>query len=158
MATRKSDILAPEDIIVDIKYTFSINPDDDHQYWLDDDRINKSRDIMQSYINSIDADIVLQMEVSRLGRLHYHGTIEFDHHKQVLKFFCISLRNLLNKTTIEIDNIVDLSEWHEYCQKGSHFELPHIITNKAQLERYKQLVKRIYLKQHPIDIEHKHYF
>lgn len=57
------------------------------------------------------------MEISKGGRLHFHGYIVF---KDILSFFLHNVERLQNNFTYEIDEINDLGKWHYYTIKQSH--------------------------------------
>lgn len=145
--TGLTNIVSPEDIRLNTKYTLNINPNDDHQYWQSDERVKLSSVWMQYSIDNIDAQINVQMEISRLGRLHFHGTIEWiGSNASVLAFFMDSLRSLLSKATINISEIQSLTEWNEYCNKGSIFNLPKFCTSDAKTKRLKNVEKPFTVK------------
>lgn len=135
----KVSIKAPEEIKKETPYTLSVNPDDDHQYWHSDERIKNSVRWMQQTINLIKAKIILHMEISRNGRLHYHGTITFANEKDIQRFYVLSLHSLLNKSTIEIDDISDSSCWDTYCTKSKHIIDVMVKTSDQAWKKLNQL-------------------
>lgn len=134
-------IMAPEDIEPLREYTFTLNPDDDHQYWAYPDRIDMVKEWGIHVIDKLSAQISLYIEISRLGRLHFHGTIKWNGSKQVLAFYCNELHDVLKHGQIEIGNIDSLSEWSEYCQKSKHIISLEIHTTDAHIKRLKNVEK-----------------
>lgn len=121
--THKMSIMSPELVLVDTEYTLTINPNDDFQFFNDigSERIKKSENhikyLMRKYPNFI---MNLQLEVSRTGRLHWHGTILFKKQKHITDFYLEAIHDLLLKHHIEMDTIADPQKWKEYCLKGKH--------------------------------------
>ena len=116
-------IISPELITVDTEYTFTVNPSDDFQFFkeIGSERIKKAQNHMTYIIRqNPNVKINLQLEISRTGRLHWHGTLMFKHLKHVTTFFLETIPDLLTKHHIEIDTIADKAKWKEYCLKQKH--------------------------------------
>lgn len=73
----------------------------------------------------------LFMEISKKGRLHFHGTITFEHYSNVLGFYMKSLNKI--DANICIKSIDDSVKWSEYCTKSKHlmelFEVKILFTD-----------------------------
>lgn len=119
----KKDILEPKEIELNVKYSFSVNPNDDYQFWdqLETERLSKSKNHMLCILKrNINMIIKLTIDVSRTGRIHWHGTIEFRHITTIRYFYTEFVHEILKKHTIEMDTIKDLKIWETYCSKTLH--------------------------------------
>lgn len=160
-----NDVLKIEDIKVDVKYTFNFNPNDDFQYWHATDRIDKLHKMAQYWLDDIDAIIEMQMEVSPLGRLHFHGTIKWglvanaplsapasqSGPSALLSFYLFTLPKLVTKGTLKIGNITDEAIWDTYCHKQKALSLPSLKTTDSHTKRLNKLSKPFTIKYKPID-------
>lgn len=131
-ANSKEQILAPDKVLINTLYTFTMNPNDDYQYWKEDEsqRISKSlrhiKFILRKYIY-INLDLII--DVSRTGRIHWHGTVNFKHENCIKRFFMEAIHELLTKFHIEMDTIADIDKWTAYCKKTLHFWNISVNTN-----------------------------
>lgn len=119
----KSGVLDPKLIKLDVKYTFTINPNDDFQYWKENEkeRIRMSIKHANYVLSKMScARCWLKMDISRVGRIHWHGTIEFKTFKNLRRFLLEHIHDLTLKHTIEIDTITDEKTWNDYCNKLNH--------------------------------------
>lgn len=110
----------PEHLNTNTTYSISLSPSDRQQYYESKDRVCKFK--TQWYGRflihlSPYASYDLYMEVSKEGRLHFHGTIQI---KDILNFYLISIPFMRDNMTYEIDTIKDLAEWLKYCTKQAH--------------------------------------
>lgn len=145
----KESILSPDKVELNIKYTFTVNPNDDFQYWGDQDRIKKATKHMQFICNRyINYDIELYMDISRTGRLHWHGTISFKTNTQILDFYVEIIHELLTKHQIDMDTIKDPLIWTTYCLKM--FNLLRVSIDNTK-NREKKLGKQVLPFQKPFD-------
>nr|UOF78872.1 rep protein [Cressdnaviricota sp.]UOF83105.1 rep protein [Cressdnaviricota sp.] len=145
----KKPILSPESITVNTSYTFTLNPCDDLQYFDQIDRIKSLEGYAINYILPVVPAIVdIYMEVSRAGRLHFHGTINFPTIAHIKDFYVNVIHKLSKKFQIEIDTICDPDKWREYCTKSSHLINVHLVTNKNLL---KKLNKQVVVNYIPIN-------
>lgn len=113
-------IVAPEDIDINVCYSLTINPSDDFQFFNSSSRLNQSREWMEYILFLYGQKIYINIfqEVSRRGRIHYHGKIKFKTIEALKTFYVEHLHNLLSKAHIEIDTISNPEEWDEYCRKS----------------------------------------
>jgi hypothetical protein len=117
-----SKLLSIEDVKLDTKYTFTVSPCDDHQYFNEDDREEKFRKLFKMYFKKwININVFLYPELSPRGRLHFHGTIMFKTEKSIKKFFLFYVSDILRKSQIEIDTIGDADTWRIYCSKQAKY-------------------------------------
>jgi len=147
---------APEEIQTDIEYTFSINPKDDFQYFDSENSLQRYQNFHKKAITYLlnyiapTCDYYLKIELSRMGRLHMHGTIKI---KDVFGFYCDSIIKLQKYGTYEIDTISEKKEWGEYMDKGLDYmgNRPRILTSKIAKEILttpKFFVEEIKTKEH----------
>lgn len=118
----KISIISPEEIDLKTTYTFSVNLCDDFQHWSDADRVEKfvkSSKLLLKHIAGI-TKFQLRLEISRTGRLHWHGTIRFINYNAVRTFFVDKIIILMRRATVEIDTCQDPTVWDEYCSKSKH--------------------------------------
>lgn len=119
----KLSILEPKVICLQTYYSITINPNDDYQFFNDIEsvRIKKAENhikyIMRKYIN---IRFSLYIDVSRVGRIHWHGTIMFPFINSIKFFYTEVINELLSKHHIEIDTINDSDKWFHYCTKTAH--------------------------------------
>lgn len=133
-------LISPEEIQVDVKYTLTLCPDDSLQFWNANEiqRLERSQDYIRSLLLNLgkNTDINIWLEVSRTGRIHYHGTIMFASKNSVKTFFLTKIHKIQDHFKIEIDTISDMDEWLDYCQKS--FDLWNIkITTKDAIKYIK---------------------
>jgi len=119
----KQSIISPDKMDLNTLYTFTISPNDDYQFWNDkeSERLKKATNhmkyIMRQHINVC---LWLQVDVSRNGRIHWHGTICFKYRTSLKEFYSEIIHELLTKHQIEMDTIKDLDIWTTYCNKVKH--------------------------------------
>lgn len=120
MNPHKKPILGPDKVSTNVRYTFTVAPNDDYQFWNDNEngRIKKATNHM-TYIVKRHPNInfVLNMDVSSTGRIHWHGTIMFKHDANIRYFYMEVIHDLLKNHQIEMDTIADIVVWDEYCHK-----------------------------------------
>lgn len=122
-APHKVPILEPQYMEINKKYTFTVSPDDSYQFFdqLGSERITKATNHMQSILDKNHfLDIDLWIDVSRTGRIHWHGTILFKHINHIRLFYEELVHEWTKKHQLEIDTIADEGKWTEYCQKVKH--------------------------------------
>lgn len=162
---KQNDVLSIEDIMSGIKYTFNFNPNDDFQYWHDNERVDKLLKMAQYWLDDIDAIIEMNMEVSPLGRLHFHGTIKWGLAPNgadglptvahaptaLLSFYLHTLPRLMKKGTLKIGIIQDAAIWETYCTKQKSLSLPSLKTSDSHAKRINKLQKPFTVKYKTID-------
>lgn len=147
----KQNIIAPENWELDTYYSITLNPCDDYQYWseISDERIKKSKNHMKYLIRRYcNIHMDLYLEISRTGRLHWHGTIKISHINHVREFYLVVIHELMTKHHVDVDTIEDMDKWIEYCTKGIkiinvNLMTSHVIKDKIGDTRF--------LLQKPID-------
>lgn len=137
----KQNIISPEMIKCNTLYSITINPDDDNQAWnfTGDERIDVvATNLELRIIQFPNAVIDCHMEISRNGRLHFHGTILFGANKDILDFYLNRIRTFQMHYNLEIDTIDDVRVWDEYCKKSKHL-IDKNVTTKTALEKRKKI-------------------
>lgn len=117
--TKRWACIAPEKVEPTEDYTFSINPD--KQFDNAKGRLklvqNEVCKILSLLGDSKTYSFELYPELSRGGRLHWHGTIRITN---VLAFFTNIIR-IRDFCTYELDTIEDPDKWDEYSKKGKGY-------------------------------------
>lgn len=120
---------APEDVIIGELYSFSFNPSRTPK----DGHLGKFINDMHTFIDGLNnCTIDMSPELSRMGRLHFHGVITID---KIIEFYLYDLHKLKDAGTFEIDTIQDIVKWNEYVYKQSKLMIiflnKEISTNKC---------------------------
>jgi hypothetical protein len=122
----KNSSLKIEDIKIDVFYAISISPDDNHQEWgiKKDNQSYKQRLDLFKTNQSLLINRILQpcryklfLEISPLGRLHWHGKIKFVDMDCVKRFYLTQIHQLTSVATFELDEIEDDDKWQAYITK-----------------------------------------
>lgn len=121
-------VISPEEIELNRDYTITLAPNDVGQHWGTHNRIETCKIQMSSLIQYFhkDIDYLIYMEVSRTGRLHWHGTINFKSYESIVDFYVDRIHNLQNHMLIEIDSIKDTEKWQLYCTKSQKMKFPKL--------------------------------
>lgn len=116
--TYKLDVLSPEVIEQNVFYTFSFNPKVQpvrHKAGFKCSAFTEwQNDVLRTFRKSTNAMYDLNLELSRAGRLHYHGKIKI---LNIINFYIQDLPHLADEGVIEIDTIKDSEVWEKYCHK-----------------------------------------
>lgn len=126
----KKTILEPQDIQIMVPYAITINFDPkvtSHtpDFW-------KTLYTETEIINTLYCNYELYPELSRAGKLHWHGIITFNNDIEIAHFYATVIPKLLhNSRAIEVDTIDDLKYWKEYyCKKCKHIMKPYLLRFK----------------------------
>lgn len=114
----KTQIPEMDDIIAGQPYAFTYNPSDKHQYFGQPNRLNKSVVDLDSILLYKSMKYELYPELSRKGRIHFHGYVVFD---QIVDGYMYSIPLLLKHGTVVIKQIDDNNTWLQYCLKQYKF-------------------------------------
>lgn len=110
----KHKLIAPEDIEINTLYSITFNPD--KQYGGSLGYIYHDKD-MFSLIKHKDIKFDLSREVSKKGRIHYHGIIYFTNKSNLLDIWINMIPKWLKQCTVYMDTIDDITVWKQYCNK-----------------------------------------
>lgn len=150
---------SPEEVKVDIEYAITINPSDTYQYFSSHDRIKEFTDFWQVYINTMACEIKLCLEVSKMGRLHWHGIIKFHTQKNINTFYVSNIHALSLRCMHIIKPIASKADWDVYISKSKHMFDISISTTDANIKRLSMvetITNKNKLKPHVV--KHKDYF
>lgn len=123
MTQNKASIISPDKCTVSSPYTLTINPSDRFQFWSEsmDSRIKKAKAHIVVVLNRLlPAQISLKIDVSRVGRIHWHGVIRFPTILSIKEFYTEDIQSLISEHQVEIDFLPDIDKWAEYCSKVEH--------------------------------------
>lgn len=133
--TFKKTLLEPESVEPDVLYTFTIN------YAIEDNRANRNKSFFETFHDQSRAiydikhcNYKIYPELSRVGKLHWHGNIMFKNYAQIALFYAIELPRLMKIAQIEIDTIADTDKWTEYIMKGRKYMTQLCTKIKADYE------------------------
>lgn len=148
----KTEIISPEEIILKEVYSITINPSDKRQYFDCIDRVELLVEYMEKEICKVpNVDLKLHMEISRTGRLHFHGTISFNSYETITRFYKCHIHQWLEWGHINIDTIKDKEVWKTYCEKSKNI-INEVLETSKIIKRYHKV------KIDKNGIAHKPYF
>jgi hypothetical protein len=110
----KNEIPNMEDIDCDTQYAFTLNPSDKHQHFGKTNRLSKCITELEVILFHNSASYCLFPEISKKGRVHYHGYIKIHN---PYNFFLNAIHYILNHGTIVIKKIEDEGKWEDYILK-----------------------------------------
>lgn len=119
-------------------YTFTVNPSDRYQYFNKIDRFRKAYRSARSYLANICyAEYDLYPEISKTGRIHWHGYITM---LNAASFQLYDVPMMSKYSIYEIDFLTDPLVWHDYIEKDKtqmkkltdHLIIMYKITNKLK--------------------------
>lgn len=119
-ANPKHSLIAPEEVNPSATYTFTISPREQYTNGSTNTILKQHLQNILSIINKLgthkDYYFKLYPELSKTGRLHYHGIIRISN---PFNFF-LNLQKVIDDCTMEIDTIEDPDVWTQYTQKQAH--------------------------------------
>lgn len=123
MSKPKYSIISPEDISLDERYSFSYNPEeqpDVQRFYCITLKCFESwsQKIYEIFSTLRYCEIETYVEISKAGRLHFHGYIRIT---DIANFYFYDLRKLKHYGTFEIDFIEQDENWDAYIKKQSWF-------------------------------------
>lgn len=127
---------AMEHAKVNLLYAFSFNPESQPCSWASD-KMNKWFTDMIKVLGHLKACTVeMSIEISKLGRLHFHGTLQIS---SLWKFYYYDVPFLCKEGSFEIDTIKSIDEWQAYVDKNKdemskmmrEFSLPRTLATKT---------------------------
>lgn len=156
MGKEKYECVSPEDVELGVDYALTISPKDDLQFFGQNSN-NRVISFMEAMTpicyKNIYADYYkLVMEISKGGRLHFHGWIRWDD-KDSLKTFFLTIKKLQNVGTYAIKpmSATDISDkyktWSDYVFKQKWlWDNKYIINNEMQVFTKKEMKKSKIIK------------
>lgn len=117
----KHNLLSPEDVKEGVLLACTFNPKDQKHDKVTDRRtlIIKALCKRLAFCN---VEYYLFPELSRLGRVHFHGYIRL---RDISHFYLSGVPRLIDDYTIDIQNLKEVptskyKSWFEYCVKQQH--------------------------------------
>lgn len=138
--TTRHNLLEPEDVVLSRNYCFTVSPSDKHQnYGLNSAArvtafMEHWRDLFDKWFNKISTiRVKLRMEVSKQGRLHFHGWIKFRTIEDIKVFYIYIFPKLKDICTLDIHEFTALKAngdefnnkyktWKDYVNKQSLYK------------------------------------
>lgn len=114
----KNQIPEMDTIVTGVTYAFSYNPSDKHQYFSQTNRLNKCIVDLDSILLYKSMKYELYPELSRKGRIHFHGYITFEN---IIEAYLYAIPHMLKHGTMTIIPIEDSVKWMQYCCKQYKF-------------------------------------
>lgn len=139
---KKSNLLKLELLHPFVKYAITLNPNDARQFW---DLYNENRvQSMEGYVNTYllkyykdFCSLIIYMESSPNGRLHFHGTIMFYCYGDIKRFVLSEINKIQKQWHIDMDTIKDEKIWETYCSKQNRFfEGPYKTNDLFKIQQY----------------------
>lgn len=134
MIDSKFKVIKPEDIVIKNRYSFSFNPEEQpkpqrfynvtlncFESW--------SQKVYEVFASLRFAEVETFMEISKGGRLHFHGYIKVN---DIPSFYFYEIPKLKHYGTFEIDIINDPMLWDLYIKKQKSFMSKFCKKNRMQ--------------------------
>lgn len=121
---------SPEDVDTKQLYSFNFNPIKQPKVGQLGSYLNKIWDEIDGCIN---CTVQMVPELSRLGRLHFHGIVSID---KIMQFYLSDIHKLMKEGTVYIDTIDDLGLWNEYMFKQRTLMQDFIESNHSREIKY----------------------
>lgn len=123
MIDYKYKLIKPEEVVINTNYAFSFNPEDQPCtsvfYNVKIDEFESwSKKQYKTFSILRYSTIQTFMEISKGGRLHFHGYIKIN---DIPNFYFYDLKRLMKEGTFEIDFIKDPLIWDLYIKKQKPF-------------------------------------
>ncbi len=134
-------------------YSFTVNPSDAGQFFRGNS-IHRIRDAINYNVKHFNnilvdySDITLYPEISRQGRIHYHGYIRIN---DVFNFHVNTLHKLKDKYIYEIDTIKDSDIWSKYILKDKSIMEPALRALGLPYKMTNKIIKKIIYNSHTND-------
>lgn len=152
-STSRWSLPSMEHAKVNVEYAFSFNPESQPVSYASD-RLQKWWIEMAKLFGSFKGSTVnLSVEISKLGRLHFHGTIKIS---TLWKFYYYDVPKLMKDGAFEIDTIGKYDEWMAYVNKNKDemsemmkaFGLPYsLATEKVKIHSNNKDLKRFFTEE-----------
>lgn len=135
----KDKMISPEELLINTKYSITLNPNDKRQYFGLTDRISKLRQFIEQQLLEVpNVKFYLHMEISRNGRLHFHGTIVFTTIESIKHFYIMKVNEWQDYYQIDMDTIKDEKIWNAYCVKSKSI-IDELISTEVCLNKYRKV-------------------
>lgn len=152
-STSRWTLPSMEHMKTDTDYAFSYNPESQPVSYASD-RLQKWWIEMAKLFGSFKGCTVnIKVEISKLGRLHFHGTIKIS---TLWKFYYYDVPKLMKDGAFEIDTIGKHDEWMAYVDKNKDemskmmeaFGLPYsLATERVKIHSNNKDLKRFFTEE-----------
>lgn len=105
---KNHDIISPEKIVIHQWYSYTLNPPPLDDKWYNE--IQTHAPLIRDSLNGLSYGLF--PEISKTGRIHYHGAIWFPTKASIFLFY-----RKLPDWQLSLDTIEDLDKWKNYCMK-----------------------------------------
>lgn len=124
----KNPILAPQVMLEEYKkldasiltVAITINPDNEFQFLdqIGSERIKKATNHIKYLVRKhSQLDLELHIDISKRGRIHWHGLLRFRDIKHIRYFYEEFVPQMTTQHTMEVDTISNMENWMKYCNK-----------------------------------------
>lgn len=109
----------------DTLYSFTLNPDDQHQYYGEADRLHKvlkyHTKLFQRHCWEYELypEISTPMDSKTKPRIHFHGFIAFRNTQQLLKWYEVIHYDLGKFAYFDLDTVADVDYYYKYSIKNA---------------------------------------
>lgn len=112
---RKYSCIKPENMSIGVRYSFSINPEKQPSDMKSINNIVEWYNYITKQLALLKyCSVVVALEISCNGRLHYHGYITIEN---IIDFFYEDIKRLQLIGAYEIDTVEDVVKWDKYINK-----------------------------------------
>lgn len=115
-----------EDYHINMWYAITFNIEENRDTRNIEGQYTRYRYVFSKYLDIFDK-YHLWPELSPVGKLHYHGIVQFHKASQILRWVCRG--QVLPLMNIKMKYIEDLKGWIEYCRKQVHIMRPFMHRN-----------------------------
>lgn len=135
----KDKMMSPEILTINTIYSLTLNPNDKRQFFDNTDRVLKLKQFIEQQLLEIpNVKLILYMEISRNGRLHFHGTINFTTIESIRHFYICKVHEWQEYYQMDMDTIKDPQIWNEYCTKSKSIINERVSTEDC-LNKYRKV-------------------
>lgn len=117
----KVSLFGIEKVQPGVVYSFNYNPEKQYFEKLPHIRMNYIDEDFRKITKHLEEEVLfhLRMEISPMGRFHYHGKIKFKTETPIY-FYSNGVREFASKGSLKIDTISDMDVWEDYMCKQLH--------------------------------------
>lgn len=114
----------PDMLTINTLYSFTLNPDDKHQYYGEPERLYKCMVFVKKLLDKQSFEYHVWPEIStpknslKTPRVHFHGFIKFINSMQIAKWYNQIHNQLAKVSYFDIDLANDPEIYHQYSQKN----------------------------------------
>jgi len=152
-STSRWTLPAMEHMKTNVDYAFSYNPESQPCSYASDKLQKWWIEMAKTFGNLKGCTVNLKVEISKLGRLHFHGTIKVS---TLWKFYYYDIPYIMKDSSFEIDTINKYDEWMAYVDKNKNemstmmesFGLPYsLATERVKIHSNNKELKRFFTEE-----------